>query len=76
MEVVNTYTLAYPMQGPPEARFEWVRVRYVLVLDGVGLYAVYAGMGDPEWIARNGTKQTYKEAKLRYPFLTKGAYRH
>lgn len=48
----------------------------VLVEWDIGDYAAYTGLGSPEWVAANGDKISFEEAKVHFPIgLKKELYR-
>jgi hypothetical protein len=52
-----------------------VYVTYVLVAGAIGDYAVYEGVGNPEWIKEYGNKLTFKEASAVFSGLDEKRYR-
>ena len=68
MKIVCVNTRTYP---------PGVDVTVVLVEDEIGDYAAYAGGGrDATWIAYNGDKLCFDEAKIHFPIgLERSKYR-
>lgn len=54
---------------------EQVKLTYVLTQGADGSQAVYIGVGSPEYVARNGKKQNFEEAKELFYGIKKENYR-
>lgn len=59
----------------PNEHGEQVKLTYVLTEDAGGSQAVYIGVGSPEFVARNGKKQNFNEAKELFYGIEKQNYR-
>jgi len=75
MNIINTYNKPLVKQKGKNG-YEHISLTAVLTEGAVGDKAVYVGIGTPEWVARNGTKLSYKEAVAGfYPMLPEEEYR-
>lgn len=76
-EIISVNRRTYPTQGPGDSWSETPpTVVTVLVGGSIGDYAAYTGIGDPQWVARNGDKIRYEEACCHFPIgLEREKYR-
>lgn len=69
-EVLGLRTRMYPVEGG-----EPVEVTALWVTGAVDDYAVYVGIGRPEWIQAQGSKLRFEEALAWFPHLDAARYR-
>lgn len=66
--IIGVNRRTYPMQGTGDS---WSSnpptILTVLVAGSIGDYAAYSGIGEPEWVARNGDKIRFEEACCHFP---------
>ena len=73
-EIVNSYKPMLPKEGE-SGGIEHITLNAILTKDAMGQFAVYVGIGSNEFVAKHGTKQTYKKTLNYYPHLKKEEYR-
>jgi hypothetical protein len=69
-DIVNTNIRSYPSETNG-----YIDITTVLVEGAIGDFAVYIGIGSPEWIAKKGVKLHFEEARLHFPFIEEKNYR-
>lgn len=72
--ILATHTRFLPFV-PPSFLMPGIGLNVVLVAGEIGDYAAYAGVGDPESVARYGDKIPFGEAKIYFPGIEEKRYR-
>ncbi len=73
MYIVNVERANIPNQSENETILSYVLISGTPEKDRD--YAVYMGIGTPEFVAYSGAKLRYEAAKIHFPFLPKAKYR-
>lgn len=60
---------------PDQPAFKIVAVRFILTSGAIGDYAVYAGVGDRQWVTDWGSKLAFDDAALLFPGIVRARYR-
>lgn len=78
MKILNVNQRIYPKSKNPfdtNDTESYIEITAVLVEGEIGDYAVYIGIGSPDFVSARGNKLNFNEALCHFPNLEKEKYR-